>query len=244
MAMPLGATSETLGNVASFRRYMASNMVHWYKFVNGVLGREVKNGDIRLVVGCVKTASWGIATFANHSRQSSCHLRFAPLEVPSANSISSNGSRYVWEYRGIADVRAGPSPGENSGLRQVDDSSDVAYENQCLFLRTLNATLPDVVWSEIHFNPGSPEIQLQGNLHSAKDSAPMASSSKRPSSAKERRNTSFSNRLGMRRSLDPHSGWRNNTMLDDSKPAVLGPLPSLVSPKLQQSRHHLSYFHP
>ena len=26
---------------------MASNMFHWYKFINGVLGREVKNGDIR-----------------------------------------------------------------------------------------------------------------------------------------------------------------------------------------------------
>jgi hypothetical protein len=142
----------------------------------------------------------------------------------------------VWDYRGIADVRAGPSPGENSGLRPVDDSGDVAYENQCLFVRTLNATLPNKVWSEI-----SPEIQLQGNLHPA---TPMASSSKRPSSAKERRNTS--NSLGMPRSLGPHSGSRKNTMPDDSKPAVLdsGPRLSLVGSKLQQSKHHLSYFHP
>lgn len=161
--MPLGATSETFGNVVSFRRYVASNIVHWYKFVDDVLGRGAKNGDIRLVVGCVKT-SWGIATFANQAHQSSCRLRFCPVEVASSDSISSDSSRYVWEYSGIADVRAGPSPVENNGLRQVDDPGDVVYENQFLFLRPLNATLPDNIWLEIHCDPGSVDLQLQGHL--------------------------------------------------------------------------------
>ena len=83
LTMPFGATSESLGNVARFRQYMASNIVHWYKFVNGVLDCEVKNGDIRLVIGCDKAKAWGIAIFANESRQSSCRLSFDPLEVPS-----------------------------------------------------------------------------------------------------------------------------------------------------------------
>ena len=75
--MPFGATSEDLGNLARFKQYINPNIVRsWYKFVNGVLGREVKNGDIRLVIGYDKARAWGIATFANESRQSSCNLSF------------------------------------------------------------------------------------------------------------------------------------------------------------------------
>ena len=192
LTMPLGATSERVENITSFRRYAASNMVHWYKLVNVDLGREAKNGDIRLVTGCVKTKSWGIATFANQSRQSSCRLRFGPLSDPS----SSDSSRYFWEYSGTADVRAGPSPGENDGLRLVDDSGDVVYENQCLFLRTLNPTLPDNVWSEIHHDPGSGDLSLQDDSRPAKDLTSKATSTSRTSATKPRSSTPSHRRVG------------------------------------------------
>lgn len=226
--MPLGATSERLGNITSFRRYLASNLVHWYRFVNGVLGREAKNGDIRLVVGCVKTSTWGIAIFANQSRQSSCRLSFCPLEVP--DPIPSDSSRYIWEYSGTADVRTGPSSNEKNRLRQPGDPGDVIFENQCLFLSTLNATLPDHIWSEIQYDKDANNLQLD-NLHpaGAKDSAYRTSPTKYSSATRNRSSTPSSHGLGKRRSLDPHSEFPSIIAVED-KPTVLefDPLTTLV----------------
>ena len=234
--MPLGATSESLGNTASFREYVASNLVQWYKFVNGVLGREAKNGDIRLVIGSVKTTSWGIATFANQARQSSCRLSFCPVEVPSSDS-----SRYVWEYSGIADVKTGPSQREKNELRHGDESGSVIYENQCLFLRTMNPKLSPSTWSE----KGSGDLQLQGDLHPARHSASTASSINRTSASRNQSRTlssQSSHRLGNRTSLNPHSELHNNSVTFDDESAVLNsdPLSTLVSSNLNQPKHHLS----
>ena len=148
--MPRGARSEDLGNLARFREYAAANVANWYRFVNGPRGREAKNGDVRLVVGFDKTTSWGIATFANQSQQNSCLLKFGPSEGDSANIT------YTWsEYSGVADVRAGPDSDEIDELRIDSDPPDVKFENQCLFVRTLNVTLADDVWADIHSSSGS-----------------------------------------------------------------------------------------
>ena len=60
--MPQGARSENLGNLATFREYAAANVANWYRYINGLRGRDFKNGDVRLVVGFDK-----IATFANQT---------------------------------------------------------------------------------------------------------------------------------------------------------------------------------
>ena len=149
LTLPRGARSEDLGNLARFREYAADNVTNWYRFVNGARGREAKNGDVRLVVGFDKTTSWGIATFANETQQNSCLLKFGPSEGDSA-------SNYTWsEYSGVADVRAGPDSDEIDELRIDSDPPDVQFENQCLFVRTLNVTLADDVWADIHSNSGS-----------------------------------------------------------------------------------------
>ena len=150
--MPQGARSEDLGNFARFREYAAANVADWYKFVNGPRGREAKNGDVRLVVGFDKTTSWGIATFANQTQQNSCRLRFGPSEGDSA-------STYTWsENSGVTDVRAGPDSDEGDELRIDGDPPDVQFENQCLFVRTLNVTLTDDVWADIHSTLGSVHV--------------------------------------------------------------------------------------
>ena len=144
--MPQGARSEDLGNLARFREYAAANVVNWYRYVNGPRGREAKNGDVRLVVGCDKTTSWGIAAFPNQTQQNSCILKFGPLEGDSAR----------WsEHSGVAEVKAGPGSNEINELRIDSDPPDVKFENQCLFVRTLNATLSDDVWADIHSSSGS-----------------------------------------------------------------------------------------
>ena len=151
--MPQGAKTEKLRNSARFREYAAANVADWYKFVNGPRGCEAKNGDVRLVVGFDKSSSWGIATFTNLARHNTCRLRFGP-------SPGDPTGTYRWsEYSGTADVRAGPDPDENDELKRAGDPSDVQFENQCLFVRTLNVTLEDNVWVNIHSGLGSVHIR-------------------------------------------------------------------------------------
>jgi hypothetical protein len=161
LTMPRGARSEKLGNKTKmFKKYAADNVASWYRYVNGPCGREAENGDIRLVVGFDKTTSWGIATFANQTQQNNCRFKFGPLEGNSART-------YSWsEYSGVADVRAGPDSDEIDELRIDGDPPDVQFENQCLFVRTLNVTVADDVWADIlHSSSDSNTIDPQNRQY-------------------------------------------------------------------------------
>jgi hypothetical protein len=146
LTMPQGADAEDLANIPRFRRYLTANAESWYEYVNDVRGREARNGDVRLVIGCDKASSWGMAAFANSTAQD-FHLKFKPT--------GESGSRptYGWEYSGMVEARAGPMPEETEALRSSDDSGHSGvYRNQCLFVRTLNATLRDDVWQALEFD--------------------------------------------------------------------------------------------
>ena len=159
LTMPRGARSEDLGNLARFRKYAAANVANWYRYVNGPCGREAKNGDVHLVVGFDKTTSWGIATFANQTQHNSCRLKFGPLEGDAANT-------YTWsENSGVADVRAGPDSDESDELRIGSDPPDIQFENQCLFVRTLNVNLKDDVWADIHSSLGLIPVDAQNSQY-------------------------------------------------------------------------------
>ncbi|KAF8802243.1 hypothetical protein BYT27DRAFT_7173426 [Phlegmacium glaucopus] len=143
LTMPEGAFQEELGNLSRFRDYVAVHATDWYKFVNGPRGREAQNGDVRVVVGCDKTTSWGMATFSNTSsaQQSKFRLKFHPL----GGQQQPQRSGYAWEHSGVAEVRVGPEPGENEELGEIPTCQ---LQNQCLFMRTLSITLSDSVWAE------------------------------------------------------------------------------------------------
>ena len=161
--MPRGARSEDLRNKAIFREYAAANVANWYRYANGPRGLEAKNGEVRLVVGFDKTTSWGIATFANQTQQSSCRLKFGPSE-----GDSSSTNNYTWsqlEYSGVADVKAGPDSDEVDELRIDSDPSHVQFKNQCLFVRTLNTTLADDVWADIHSTSGSIPVDARNSQY-------------------------------------------------------------------------------
>ena len=146
LTMPDGAFQEELGNLSKFRDYIAVHATNWYKFVNGPRGREAQNGDVRVVVGCDKSTSWGMATFANTSsaQQSNFRLKFRPLQGQQ-RSQRNTGITYAWEHSGVAEVRVGPEPGENDELGETPTRQ---LRNQCLFMRTLSVTLSDRVWAE------------------------------------------------------------------------------------------------
>ena len=69
LTMPVGSNSEDLTNKRLLRKYAAMNAEHWYRYIIDDQGREISNGDVRLVVGYDKTVAWGMATFSNLSAQ-------------------------------------------------------------------------------------------------------------------------------------------------------------------------------
>lgn len=125
---------------------MSENVESWYRHANGPRGRELANGDLRLVIGCDKTTAWGMAAFANLSQGEDTRLRFKPVGT-------SQFQTYGWELQsGTAEVRSGPDAREIRALSAGDAERGGElrpYENQCIFVRTLNATLHDTAWLEL-----------------------------------------------------------------------------------------------
>lgn len=141
LAMPQGAQAQDLANVSIFRRYLSLNAENWYKYVNNIRGREARNGDVRLVIGCDKASSWGVATFSNLTKRN-CSLKFR------TSSETEFGQKYVWDCSGTVEARVGPDPQEMEMLTVQSG----ALLNQCLFVRTLDATLRHDTWDNLGFD--------------------------------------------------------------------------------------------
>ncbi|KJA16636.1 hypothetical protein HYPSUDRAFT_71287 [Hypholoma sublateritium FD-334 SS-4] len=163
LTIPKGSDSSDLLNLTRFREYLAANVESWYRYTNGQRGREAKNGDLRLVIGWDKATAWGMATFSRSSKAATLfRLDFKPLE--------QTGRRYKWVYSGMAEGRTGPSTREVAELRRASEPEDVAFANQCLFIRTINHSLSDEVWERL-------KATKFGTIKSG-DSAEYGSSSK------------------------------------------------------------------
>lgn len=168
MTLPHGAYTENLANVLRFRHYLSTHLESFYKYVINKRGRKVRNGDVRLVIGCVKASSWGMATFLD-STASDFYLKF---KVTSESRLMQ---AYGWEHSGLVEAKAGPDPEETEELRSSDNSvHSRKYNNQCLFLSTTNAKLGDEVWQRLAFGFEMPMDQSESysNPSSFSSSAP------------------------------------------------------------------------
>ena len=226
LTMPRGARSEDLGNLTTFREYVAANVANWYRYVNGPRGREAKNGDVRLVVGFDKTTSWGIATFANQTQQNlnCCRLKFGPSDTNS----------YTWSYSGVADVKAGPDADEIDELKIDSDPPDVQFENQCLFVRTLNATLADDIWAEIHSSSGSIAVDSRNSQYPR---VKNYSNSNRPHSNNPDTGSNFSTSQGAQSGTQRRLQDVDISSSENLPIFVSGPVESSASVGLVSYRH-------
>ena len=154
--MPEGAISHDLDNDLAFSDYLEANVWKWYEFVHRVRGKSIRNGQIRLVVGCDKTTAWGIATVSGMSQEAVTKLEFKTLEA-----ASSSTTPYTWECSGMVEVRVGPDKYEIEALRNCDDGDplDTTLRNQCLFVRTMNATLSNDDWAKLMQNLGKTTVE-------------------------------------------------------------------------------------
>lgn len=149
---PDGAVTEDLTNLSQLRQYMSENIESWYRYANGPRGRELANGDLRLVVGYDKTTAWGMAVSAKPSqgKDTATQLRFKSAgHSDGAPHIKTHG----WElYSGTAEARSGPDVREIQALSAGDldhASNPRPYENQCIFVRTMNLTLNNAEWLKL-----------------------------------------------------------------------------------------------
>ncbi|KAF9475877.1 hypothetical protein BDN70DRAFT_205166 [Pholiota conissans] len=158
LVLPEGGTALDLQNIRRFRAYATAHIESWYRYANGTRGLEVKNGEIRLVIGCDKAPSWGMAALSNFTQNKKYRLKYLPIatdldrETTELSAVSI--PLYQWECSGFTEARVGPDPVEIEELKRSDVSTaalvDGKYWNQCLFLRTLNMTLSDEAFSEIN----------------------------------------------------------------------------------------------
>jgi hypothetical protein len=156
--MPEGAISLDLENDAGFSSYLKANVRKWYESVSRAGRRDIRNGQIRLVIGCDKTTAWGIATVSGMSQQSTTKLRFKPLDTTNLSTAI-----YTWECSGMVTERVGPDRHEIDALRNCVSGGhpelDTTLRNQCLFVRTMTATLSNDEWANLNRNLGKTTVK-------------------------------------------------------------------------------------
>ena len=137
LVMPNGAYHEDLLNFQDFKAITSQNAEEWYRFAIGTRGRDIKNGQLRLVMGCDKTNSWRITTYSH-------------LQGPVTLSLTANNTQppveYAWDYEGRVKAKAGPKFEESLDLAGLNGEYPQNVQNQCTFLRSFTFTLAEDVW--------------------------------------------------------------------------------------------------
>ncbi|KAF8997765.1 hypothetical protein BDQ17DRAFT_845341 [Cyathus striatus] len=172
IAIPDGASEEDLRTEWDLKEFISKNALKWYRYARSC-GLELDRHSLYLVTGCMKSKTWGIATFGNAVRERDSIL----LIGKSSNII---GTPYMWKQSGEATTfRIGPTldPGITTGNEPPADT-----ENQCLFLRGFKIALSNELWNSVLDRP---EI-LAATNNKKRSFSPDESS--RPQSSKRSRN--------------------------------------------------------
>jgi len=140
LIMPDGAVTYNLLNHQPIREYFAKNVDSWYNYAIHTRGRTVRNGDIRVVIGCDKVISWGIATVSSDFEQ---NVRFEFKDI--SDGIASRTYSFDRIGSGGSSCRVGPLAAELQDLLQDTDTTPL--QNQCVFVRTMNLTFAEEVGS-------------------------------------------------------------------------------------------------
>jgi hypothetical protein len=172
LVMPFGSNTEDLDRfaMARIRGYIEVNAESWYRYARNI-GRDIKNGDLILVVGQDKATAWGMATFSTLKSAEKDPIRLTFKHV-ARNDIRRS---YVWESSSsMAEIRTGPDAKEEEELKMGDAAEEgTDYENQCLFVRTLQINMQKIgnLWKNpptgmaISAPSSSPEIFADFMVH-------------------------------------------------------------------------------
>ncbi|KAJ7096075.1 hypothetical protein C8R44DRAFT_813124 [Mycena epipterygia] len=149
LLLPDGASRTDLRFPDKFRDHALKHAKSWYDFLSS-LGRTVDNGELYLVTGVDKSASWSVAAVENYTEDCTISLKLKAAQIGSA------GASYVWEWETVARFAdSGPRrpPGEDSGAK-----------NQTVFLRGFRIAIPSLPWSKKTIAIPIVEPQSSANL--------------------------------------------------------------------------------
>ena len=182
--MPDGGSAEDLLNHRLVKKYIARHAESWYRYIRGDRGREVKNGDIRLVIGFDKVSSWGIATFAKNVEE---RVR---LEFKTIDSDQPASRTHIWNCVDGGSGRVGPKEEEMEGLMvPVSESNSSPIKNQTVFVRTLNFNLKGEAWDDLTCHEIRSSDHSSNNSGSRPSQGPSGPSGGQSSSGDEESNS-------------------------------------------------------
>ncbi|KIJ96269.1 hypothetical protein K443DRAFT_107530 [Laccaria amethystina LaAM-08-1] len=142
LTMPRGAYHEDLKNISRFRDYALTHAESWYEYANGPCGREIGNGELRMVTGCDKTAAWGIATYS-HLQSKGPEGSVTLLSFEAVGNERHGHSTYAWDYKGTVEAKVGP---EEDELMDLGVQGSAPLRNQCTFIRSLTPSFGQDDW--------------------------------------------------------------------------------------------------
>ncbi|KAK2464734.1 hypothetical protein APHAL10511_003152, partial [Amanita phalloides] len=141
LVLPDGAVLVAAEDKDLFREFASRHAKSLYCYMNQQRRRRAPNGSLYIITGCIKSESWGIATFDRQS-QPDDHLKFVSVDVPMGHPgcMSVSGRKYYWKQKGLSLARVGPNDIVADGVEML---------NQCTFLRGYKVTLHEDVWEQL-----------------------------------------------------------------------------------------------
>ncbi|KAJ7096078.1 hypothetical protein C8R44DRAFT_378915 [Mycena epipterygia] len=134
LLLPDGASRTNLRFPDKFRDHALKHAQAWYDFLSG-LGHMVENGELYLVTGVDKSASWSVAAVENYAEDCSVSLKLKAAQIGSA------GASYTWEWETVAAFA-------DSGPRRLP-GEELGAKNQTVFLRGFRIAIRSLPWGKI-----------------------------------------------------------------------------------------------
>lgn len=160
LVLPGGSKFQNLLSSGCLKKYVATHASQWYSYVAEERGRAVRNGDVRLIIGFDKAASWGIVTRPCSQKPGRFGLKRSAL----TGSFTA-----AWHCpEGIGNGKYGPL---NNEIEGVGHSTGSPLDNQTVFIRSMNFTLagkisnyPDLSACQVRSSSSRTEApSIQGN---------------------------------------------------------------------------------
>ena len=131
---PEGSVVIEAQNVNEFYDLAVRHAQNWYEYMLSKRSRDIPNGSLYLITGCIKTRNWGIGTLYGQPANTD-YLEFISGGQPP-------GRTYGWKKSGPIATKVGPT---STDIAPADDEEP----NQCVFIRGYKITLGEKLWKKL-----------------------------------------------------------------------------------------------
>jgi hypothetical protein len=134
LQIPEGATLFEAEDTSIFYDIAMRHAENWYEYMIATRSRDIPNGSLYLVTGCIKTGNWGIGTLYGRPAETD-YLEFTPRD-------QSSRQPHSWKKAGPIMTKVGPT---STDIVVADGGEP----NQCLFFRGYKITLGTKLWKDL-----------------------------------------------------------------------------------------------